>query len=226
MDKILRGWQALHWKTPYPDERFRPNKVELVMPLELLFDPQMLEELKRGLGNTFDSLDEYDRILLITALTEGVVNHQVLSKKLPLHRADITEKLQNLCQAGILVAEGYGRGCVYRLNIPRLQANGAKVASSEDERLQADEAKVASSEDERLQAIPKKLSAQKRELLILEYCSEDWRTLQNMTIYLGRNKDYLRNKVLPQLTESGKLEMRFPDTPNHPNQQYKTKKHE
>ena len=226
VDKIVRGWQTLHWKTPYPDERFRPNKVELVMPLELLFDPQMLEELKRGLGNTFDSLDENDRILLITVLTEGVVNHQVLSKKLPLHRADITEKLQSLCQAGILVAEGHGRGCVYRINIPRLQANGAKVASSEDERLQANEAKVASSEDERLQAIPKKLSAQMRESLILDYCSEDWRTLQNMTEYLGRNKDYLRNKVLPQLTESGKLEMRFPDTPNHPNQQYKTKKNE
>ena len=256
VDKIVRGWQTLHWKTPYPDERFRPNKVELVMPLELLFDPQMLEELKRGLGNTFDSLDENDRILLITVLAEGVVNHQVLSKKLPLHRADITEKLQSLCQAGILVAEGHGRGCVYRINIPRLQANGAKVASSEDERLQANgakvassederlqaneakvassederlqanEAKVASSEDERLQAIPKKLSAQMRESLILDYCSEDWRTLQNMTEYLGRNKDYLRNKVLPQLTESGKLEMRFPDTPNHPNQQYKTKKNE
>ena len=226
VDKILRGWQTLHWKTPYPDERFRPNKVELVMPLELLFDPQMLEELKRGLGNTFDSLDENDRILLITALTEGVVNHQVLSKKLPLHRADITEKLQNLCQAGILVAEGYGRGCVYRLNIPRLQANGAKVASSEDKRLQANEAKVASSEDERLHAIPKKLSAEKLEMLILDYCSEDWRTLQNMTEYLERNKDYLRNKVLPRFTESGKLEMRFPDTPNHPNQQYKTKKYE
>ena len=241
VDKILRGWQTLHWKTPYPDERFRPNKVELVMPLELLFDPQVIKELKRGLGNTFDSLDEYDRILLITAFTESVVNHQVLSKKLPLHRADITEKLQKLCQAGVLVAEGHGRGCVYRLNTLRLQANGAKVASSEDERLQAngakvasskDErlqangAKVASSKDERLQAIPKKLSAQKREQLILNYCSEDWRTLQNMTSYLGRNKDYLRNKVLPQLTESGKLEMRFPDTPNHPNQQYKTKKHE
>lgn len=180
------------------------------MPLELLFDPQMLEELKRGLGNTFDSLDENDRILLITALTEGVVNHQVLSKKLPLHRADITEKLQNLCQAGILVAEGYGRGCVYRFNIPRLQANGAKVASSEDEMLHA---------------IPKKLSAEKLEMLILEYCSEDWRTLQNMTEYLERNKDYLRNKVLSRFTESGKLEMRFPDTPNHPNQQYKTKKY-
>ncbi|WP_314022086.1 hypothetical protein, partial [Mogibacterium diversum] len=60
-------------KTPYPDERFRPNKVELVMPLELLFDPQMLEELKRGLGNTFDSLDKNDRILLITALTELLI---------------------------------------------------------------------------------------------------------------------------------------------------------
>ena len=57
------------------------------------------------------------------------------------------------------MAEGYGRGCVYRLNIPRLQANGAKVASSEDERLQANEAKVASSEDERLQANETKVAS-------------------------------------------------------------------
>ena len=225
VDKILRGWQALHWKTPYPEERFRPNKVELVMPLELLFDPQVLKELKRGLGDTFDSMDEYDRILLITAFTEGVVNHQVLSKKLPLHRTDITDKLQKLCQAGVLIAEGHGRGCVYRLKALRLQAKGAKVASSEEERLQAKGAKVASSEEERLQAIPKKLSIQKREQLILAYCGDVWRTVQDITIYLGRKKDYLRNKVLPQLTESGKLEMRFPDTPNHPNQQYKAKKH-
>lgn len=226
VDKILRGWQALHWKTPYPEERFRPNKVELVMPLELLFDPQVLKELKRSLGETFDSMDEYDRILLITAFTEGVVNHQVLSKKLPLHRTDITDKLQKLCQAGVLIAEGHGRGCVYRLKALRSQANGGKVASSEEERLQANGVKVASSKEERLQAIPKKLSVQKREELILDYCCDVWRTVQDITIYLGRKKGYLRNKVLPPLTESGKLEMRFPDTPNHPNQKYRTKKNE
>jgi len=219
VDKILRGWNALHWKTPYPEERFRPNKVELVMPLELLFDPQVLEELKRSLGDSFDTLDEYDRILLITAFTEGVVNHQVLSKKLPLHRTDITKKLQELCLAGVLIAEGHGRGCVYRLKTLRLQAQEAKVATSEGERLQPQEVRVATSE----QAIPHKLSAQQREQLILAYCSDVWRTVQDITSYLGRKKDYLRNKVLPQLTESGKLEMRFPDTPNHPNQQYRTK---
>ena len=94
-----------------------------------------------------------------------------------------------------------------------------------EQRLQANGAKVASSEEARLQAIPKKLSVQKREQLILAYCGDVWRTVQDITIHLGRKKDYLRNKVLPQLTESGKLEMRFPDTPNHPNQQYKAKKH-
>ena len=125
-------------------------------------------------------------------------------KKLPLHRTDITKKLQELCLAGMLIAEGHGRGCVYRLKTLRLQAQEAKVATSE-------------------QAIPHKLSAQQREQLILAYCSDVWRTVQDITGYLGRKKDYLRNKVLPQLTESGKLEMRFPDTPNHPNQQYRTK---
>ena len=152
VDKILRGWSTLHWKTPYPEERFRPNKVELVMPLELLFDPQVLEELKRGLGATLDSLDENDRILLVTAFTEGAVNRQVLSQKLPLHKADITEKLQKLSQAGVLIAEGHGRGCVYRLKTLTLQADRSNLASSEALTLQADESNLESSEDITLQA--------------------------------------------------------------------------
>ena len=73
------------------------------------------------------------------------------SKKLPLHRTDITRKLQELCLAGVLIAEGHGRGCVYRLKTLRLQAQDAKVATSEGERLQAQEVRVATSEGERLQ---------------------------------------------------------------------------
>lgn len=52
------------------------------------------------------------------------------SKKLPLHRTDITKKLQELCLAGVLIAEGHGRGCVYRLKTLRLQVQEAKVATS------------------------------------------------------------------------------------------------
>lgn len=224
--KILKGWSASHWKTPYPRELFRPNKVELIMPLELLLDPQVIEELQRRFGDDLDRLDEHERLLLATALTERSINHQRLSELLPLHRADITMRLQRLYREGLLEGEGYGRGRVYHIRGygERLQA---KVASSQ-ERLQAKvvssrerlQAKEATSQ-KRLQALPAKLGAQARQDIICAYCSE-WRTIQQIATYLGRGKDYLRNKVLPKLLGQGVLEQRY-NSKNHPNQQYRTR---
>ena len=51
VDKILRGWKASRWGRPYPNELLRPNKVELVMPLESLLDPRILTSLKDQLGS-------------------------------------------------------------------------------------------------------------------------------------------------------------------------------
>ncbi len=95
----------------------------------------------------------------------------------------------------------------------RLQA---KVVSSR-ERLQAKEA----TSQKRLQALPAKLGAQARQDIICAYCSE-WRTIQQIATYLGRGKDYLRNKVLPKLLGQGVLEQRY-NSKNHPNQQYRTR---
>ena len=226
VDKILRGWRSSHWQSPYPKELFRPNKVELVMPLELLFDPKVLEQLRNDLGDYFDTLDEFDRILLSTAVTEKYITHQVLSKKLPLHKADITEKLQKLCQAGVLIAEGYGRGRIYHLKPQTLQADVSNLASSKGETLQADVSNLASSKDETLHAIPRKLGAEERDQLICAYCLDEWRSTMDIANYLKRNKDYIRNSVLPSLIRSGKLEIQFREIEKHPNQKYRTKKNE
>ena len=54
---------------------------------------------------------------------------------------------------------------------------------------------------------------------ILEYCSE-WRTPQEIADYLGRTKQYIRIKILPQMSDV--LQMRF-NKENHPGQKYKVK---
>jgi hypothetical protein len=38
--------------------------------------------------------------------------------------------------------------------------------------------------------------------------------------FANRDKNYIRNKVLPRLSE--KLEKEHPDVPNHPRQRYRT----
>ena len=57
-------------------------------------------------------------------------------------------------------------------------------------------------------------------IYILEYC-ETWRSIGEIAQFAERDKNYIRNKVLPRLSE--KLEKEFPDVPNHPKQRYRVK---
>ena len=85
-----------------------------------------------------------------------------------------------------------------------------KVATSDE--------KVASSglKDATLK---KKISSEEMAIYILEYCST-WRTMDEIAQFANRDKNYIRNKVLPRLAE--KLEKEHPDVPNHPRQRYRT----
>ncbi len=88
--------------------------------------------------------------------------------------------------------------------------SSSKVASSDE--------KVASSglKDATLK---KKISSEEMAIYILEYCST-WRTMDEIAQFANRDKNYIRNKVLPRLAE--KLEKEHPDVPNHPRQRYRT----
>lgn len=199
VDKILKGWASSHLKPPYPCELIRPNKIELVLPLESLIDQDIIKELVNRLGPSYvERLDEYERVLLATALSEECVNNERLKEILPVHKSDITSKLRKLCNDGVLQASGYGRGRTYHL--------------------------TSISSEERLQAIPIKMNAQNRKDIIENYCAE-WRTAQEIAVFLERDKNYVRNKVLPSLLAEGFLEQRY-NTKRHPNQQYRTKSKE
>ena len=93
----------------------------------------------------------------------------------------------------------------------------AKDATSSSKVATSDE-KVASSglKDATLK---KKISSEEMAIYILEYCST-WRTMDEIAQFANRNKNYIRNKVLPRLAE--KLEKEHPDVPNHPRQRYRT----
>ena len=65
----------------------------------------------------------------------------------------------------------------------------------------------------------KKISSEEMAIYILEYCST-WRTMDEIAQFANRDKNYIRNKVLPRLAE--KLEKEYPNVPNHPRQRYRT----
>ena len=101
----------------------------------------------------------------------------------------------------------------------KVATSEAKVATSEA-KVATSEVKVATSEAKVATSIKKKMSREELQALILSVCTE-WISLEDLSVKIERDTSYLRNHVIPLMLASKKLQMLFPGTPNHPNQQYK-----
>lgn len=127
---------------------------------------------------------------------------------LDLHRADITRLLQELCRSRYLVSYGSGRGTHYRINLKfaeeREAANGASNG--------------VSSEGGRPRA---RLNGNELKSRIQDVC-RDWMTIEEIASRVSRSIPYIK-KIIPEMVKTGLLERRFPDSPHHPYQSYKSK---
>ena len=226
VDKILKGWETLNWKRPYPIEKTQPNKVELVMPLESLLDEKVLAELDRLFGKRMKAVDSNVRIILSMALTEEVVNNERLREALAMHPADITHLLQHLCQEGFLASSGRGRGTVYRLKVTTLQdkdttLHAKNIALQDKDTTLHAKNEALQDKDTTLHACcvhSTKMSREKLQEVILEYCIE-WRSAEEIATYVHRSKQYIRGEILPSMDQL--LIRKYPLKEKHPGQKYR-----
>ncbi len=233
--KIMEGWRRNNWKAPFIFERTRPDKVEFRLSMQSLIQPEILTELNRLLDIDSQKLPSQVQTVLALALTEENVTNERLRFVLRLHKSDITALLQQMCRQGWLLSDGYGRGTKYRLsgkttnaNVDSLATNVDSLATNVDSLATNVDSKKDNIRDnllsDRAQALLKKkrLSQVEMENLICEIASE-WRTIQDLTRILRKDKTYLRNHVLPNLISKGVLEREYSSIPNHPNQRYRLK---
>lgn len=173
------------------------------------------------------------------ALTEELINNERLRDALALHPTDITHLLQRLCKEGFLMSSGHGRGTVYTLKVAtsdgKVATSDEKVATqmgpwvatqtgswvvtpTESEAATSD-GKVATSDGKVATQSQKRMRKEEMRKMIIDYCSE-WRTISEIANYVCRDKQYIRNKILPVMHDV--LQMMFPKE-NHPGQKYKVK---
>ena len=219
-DKILHGWDDLKWKRPYLMERYRPNKIVLTMPMESLLDNDLKETLQKMFGNKLDALNHNQLMTLALAYSEEEISNERLQYALEMHKADISIMLGKLCKLQLLESSGYGRGTKYHVHGVEVPKTG-KVATF-NQKVATFNQKVATS-DQKVATYKKHYSKEELRELIVEYCTE-WRTLDDISVFIGRNRKYLRNKVLPQMTNI--LEKMYENIPNHPRQKYRAKRKE
>ena len=113
-----------------------------------------------------------------------------------------------MCDHQYLVSFGVGRGTRYKINVDYTNV-ASSVASSVA-------SNVASSKRTRL-------SRADMEQRILEACAE-FQTLGDIALKVGRDARYLNNHYIPTMVEKGMLDRKYPESPKHPDQQYRVKK--
>ena len=223
-DKIIHGWEKQNWKRPYIVERSRPNKVILTMSMESLLDENVKNGLIRLFGERVEQLPQPQLMTLAMAYSEEEITNERLQYALDIHRADITKMLSDMCAAHLLEASGHGRGTKYHVYGVKLASYTGNLASSAEnlatskENLASPAENLATSEKNLASSKKKRFSKLEIEKLILDFCTE-WRTIEDIATFLDRDKNYIRNEVLPHLAD--KLVKMYENVPNHPRQKYR-----
>lgn len=230
--KIYKNWTKQHWRTPLLYDKFDPDQTVLELRMLSLLPEEIIEKLDKRFGDIFRTLTEVERLALATAEIEGKLTHSRLCDITTDHPHDLSKSLSGLVQKGFLIPEGVGRGTLYKLpeKVSSVHLNESSVHLSESS-VHLDKSSVhleiTKEEFDKLRDTAEKVRVSKKvnrnimENKILQICSQHYISLKMMSELLGRKADVLRIHYLGKLAKEGKLVMRYPDKPNHPEQAYK-----
>lgn len=114
--KIMSGWKWANWRTPKLYEKTEPSEQTLLeLSTVSLVSQEVTERLDGLFGQCFHLLDDLERMIVITAATEGWVNHERACQLTSRHSRDVTLAFPKLVDKGFLVASGEKRDKSYSL---------------------------------------------------------------------------------------------------------------
>ena len=235
-DKILHGWDSLKWKRPYLMERSRPNKVELMMPMESLIDDRVQEALQNGFGDRLKMLDHNQLMTMALAYSEEEISNERLQYALDMHKADITSMLGKMCEQHFLESSGRGRGTkyhVYGMNtaLPKSNISSRKsdippkksnISSKKKSNIALPKSNIPVNKKSNITLANKRYTKDELRMLILGFCQE-WRTAEEIAQFVDREIKYIAKYVLPKMDDV--IEKMY-DIPHHPRQKYRAKQKE
>ena len=221
-DIIISGWKESNWNSPNLEEKNRPDKVILTLPLISILDDKVKEELIKIFGEQVLHIEHNKLLTLAFALTEGVISNERLRYTLNLHKYDITKMLKELCVDGYLISDGIGRGTTYHLNTGQnLTSSGDNLNSN----LNSSDSNLNSSAEDNLKTYQetkkiKRRCSQQELFDMIRDCTKDWKSVDEISNEIKRSPQYLKGEIIPVMIERGLLE-REHIMPNHPAQRYK-----
>ncbi len=118
LPKIFDGWNSQHWRKPLLKQKTHPNEQTLLELHTLSLVPnEILEHLRDLLGmETFNSLNDQERLVLVTAHIEKTIDHARMMSILNIHPRDLSVLLARLAEKNLIFQSGSGRGTIYFLS--------------------------------------------------------------------------------------------------------------
>ncbi len=238
VDKIRRGWESQHWRTPAVREQVQPDRVQWMLPMISLIPDESLESLTELFGARFSRCTKLEVQALVTADVESAVDNARMRQITGAHAADMTRLLQGLVAKKMLVQEGQGRWSRYRLpGTHRSKHHGTDSLHNEIDSLHNGTDSLHNGTD----SLPKagkslysadllsiaaparkqqRLQPKEMERILLELCRDRWLTRNEIAGLVDRNSESLRQRYLNPMVEHGLLRLRYPDKPNRTDQAY------
>ena len=200
-----------------------------------LLPEDSLVRLRAVLGEKLGGLNARGVQTLVMADVEGIVTNQRLQQFSSDHTTDITKMLQDIVSKEFLVKKGYGRWASYRLaeRVAKSGGNsegtpdttmGDPSHSAEDSSHNAGNSSQSNQFDLALLIIAEQARAKSRltpesmRKVLTALCAVSELSLEEIGRMLHRNARGIRNRYLRPMVQSGRMQLRFPDEPNHPKQ--------
>lgn len=239
--RILRAWHEQSWRAPSLMEYVEPEQTVLRLTMASFLPEDIVERLQASFGEAFNQLDDTARIILATALAEEEVTNRRMQEIVEVHGRDLTFMLKRLVDQGYLKAHGERRGRSYTVCLPspKEQDSEDKTPSSEHKEPRSEhkeprsehkgprsEHKTTSDNAKPMNLLTKVQGSRRAprsqvEEAVLAYCSDHWRTLEEIAAAVARSESTVRTHYLAPLLEAGQLQRKYPDKPNHPGQAYR-----
>ncbi len=243
---IYSGWRKQLWRSPILRERRQyPEQTFLTLSMLSLLSEETVAALETRFGLRYRNLSATQQMALATVAVEGTVSHARLKTMVQDHPRDITAALSSLCREGFLESAGVARGTYYFFpgeppapmdgEGPLLFEGDAQPGSSEHLSSEHSGPLGASSSEHldgdsehwaRLLEIARPVRESRKaprprvEAVLTEVCRPGYRTLRELQLILGRDADFLRVHYLNRMVKDGRVRLKFPEAPNHPNQAY------
>jgi ATP-dependent DNA helicase RecG len=231
--RIIQACQEQQWVGPVVPEESDSNRTTVILLMVSFIPEEVDRDLRQITGDDYCTLSELDRMILFFTHRLADISNNTIQQYSQKHPRDIGECLKRLVQKGYLEQSGRGRGTHYSLtkiqhNSDPLEPNSDPLEPNSDplepnsDPLEPNSDPFAHLKELALPVSSKgKVTENVMREVILHVCKENFLTASQLEVILNRAASTLRPKFLSPMVKENLLKLRYPETPNHPEQAYK-----